>query len=276
MGQMIETASLFPELNRRLIGLLQELNPGEWNSPTLFPKWKVKDIAAHLLDTSIRRLSFQRDNYVLEPGRTISTYIDLTKYLTDIADEWASALSRVSTVILIQLIEEYQNQLAGFLKTIDPYGTAPFSIAWAGEEKSFNWFDIAREYTERWHHQMQIRDVLNKPPLYDRNIYYPVIDTFMRALPYHYRDISADEGHILCVSINGEAGGRWYLKRKNQTWILHNQNDEIPHTIVTIENEAAWKIFVKWGDIKKHFEMIKISGDESLGRHILDMTCIMI
>ncbi|MEJ7682555.1 MAG: hypothetical protein WKG06_32810 [Segetibacter sp.] len=28
---------------------------------------------------------------------------------------------------------------------------------WAGEKKSKNWFHIAREYTEKWHHQMSSR-----------------------------------------------------------------------------------------------------------------------
>jgi hypothetical protein len=33
-------------------------------------------------------------------------------------------------------------------------------VAWAGEAESTNLFDTAREYTERWHHDMQIRSPL--------------------------------------------------------------------------------------------------------------------
>jgi hypothetical protein len=43
------------------------------------------------------------------------------------------------------------------LKELDPFAEAIFSVGWAGEEKSLNWFHIAREYTEKWHHQQQIR-----------------------------------------------------------------------------------------------------------------------
>ena len=32
-----------------------------------------------------------------------------------------------------------------------------FGVAWAGEERSPAWFDVARELTERWHHQAHIR-----------------------------------------------------------------------------------------------------------------------
>ena len=33
----------------------------------------------------------------------------------------------------------------------------------AGEAVSANWFDVAREFTERWHHQQQIRLAIGGP-----------------------------------------------------------------------------------------------------------------
>jgi len=59
-------------------------------------------------------------------------------------------------------------------------------VSWAGEEESANWFDTAREFTERWHHQQQIRLAVNKPGIVTREFYFPVLDCFMRALPYAY------------------------------------------------------------------------------------------
>ena len=59
----IFTAHLFPKLERRLIELLRSLTPGEWETPTVSPRWKVKDVAAHLLDTELRGLSIARDGY---------------------------------------------------------------------------------------------------------------------------------------------------------------------------------------------------------------------
>jgi hypothetical protein len=40
---------------------------------------------------------------------------------------------------------------------LDP-DAAGLAAAWAGETDSRNWFDVAREYTEKWHHQQQLRD----------------------------------------------------------------------------------------------------------------------
>lgn len=274
--RIIETVSLFPELNAKLIELLKGMSADEWHHATNFPTWRVKDIVAHLLDTSIRRLSFQRDGYSPEPGASISSYKELVRHITNMADRWAAAFAGVSPRVLIELVEEYQDQLVEFLQGLDPLGIAHFSVAWAGEEESYNWFDIAREYTERWHHQMQIRDVLGKESLYERHLYYPLLDTFMQALPYHYRKIGKKDGYILCVHIKGDSGGKWFLLRRDRSWKLMYDLREEPDTTVSIENEAAWKIFTKWIDKSAVEKNVKISGDLELGKYMLEMTCIMI
>ena len=64
-------------------------------------------------------------------------------------------------------------------------------MAWAGESESQSWFDVARELTERWHHQQQIRLAAGAPPLDDPRWSGPVFETFLRALPFRYRDTAA-------------------------------------------------------------------------------------
>ena len=53
--QPILTAHLFGPLNDELIALLLGLSPEEWNAPTVAGAWTVKVVAAHLLDTTLRR-----------------------------------------------------------------------------------------------------------------------------------------------------------------------------------------------------------------------------
>ena len=50
----ISVTHLFPVLDDLLLQLLRSLTPDEWNAPTIARLWKVKDIAAHLLDGNIR------------------------------------------------------------------------------------------------------------------------------------------------------------------------------------------------------------------------------
>src|SRR5438445_10080745 len=69
----IFTAHLFPRLDAMLIELLRSLTPEDWEKRTVSPKWKVKDVAAHLLDTPLRGVSIARDGYLPEAPRISSS-----------------------------------------------------------------------------------------------------------------------------------------------------------------------------------------------------------
>ena len=66
-SEPILCAHLFRKVDERLIDLLSSLTPGEWDLPTIAPLWKVRDVAAHLLDTALRKLSIVRDSCYVEP-----------------------------------------------------------------------------------------------------------------------------------------------------------------------------------------------------------------
>lgn len=246
----------------------------EWEKRTHFPNWTVKDILAHLLDTSIRRLSSQRDKYQASKKINIDSYQGLVQYVTDIADRWTDTFADVSPKILTEMIEKYQNELVTFFSSLEPLAQAHYPVNWAGETASANWFDIAREYTERWHHQMQIREALGREPLYSKDLYYPVIDTFMQALPFHFRKTERENGNILGVEITGDSGGTWFLEWKDKNIKLRYDIDKEPDTLVSIKQEIAWKIFTKWNTLSLDKEF-SISGDKELGQHLLSMTCIL-
>ncbi len=50
-------AHLLRRVDERLIDLLSTLKAGEWDIQTIAPLWKVRDVAAHLLATALRKLS---------------------------------------------------------------------------------------------------------------------------------------------------------------------------------------------------------------------------
>ena len=60
---LLSTSKLLPILDRKLIELLSSLTPDEWNAQTVAKRWKVKDVASHLLDGNLRGLSITRDHY---------------------------------------------------------------------------------------------------------------------------------------------------------------------------------------------------------------------
>ena len=53
-------------VDEKLIDLLSSLTPAEWDLQTVAPLWKVRDVAAHLLDTALRKLSIVRDSWYVE------------------------------------------------------------------------------------------------------------------------------------------------------------------------------------------------------------------
>jgi hypothetical protein len=59
-------APIIRQVDEQLIELLTSLDSAEWDLPTIVPQWTVRDVAAHLLDTGLRRLSMGRDNCRLE------------------------------------------------------------------------------------------------------------------------------------------------------------------------------------------------------------------
>src|SRR5439155_16227441 len=150
----ILTAHLFSKLDGLLLDLLRSLAPEDWEKRTVSPKWKVKDIAAHLLDTPLRGVAIGRDGYVAEsPGINLPS--DLAAYINRLNQEGVTVYGRLSPAVLIALMEVATILLAEYHASRDPYALAPYGVSWAGEEKSANWFDTAREFTERWHHQQQ-------------------------------------------------------------------------------------------------------------------------
>jgi hypothetical protein len=93
-------------------------------------------------------------------------------------------------------------------------------VRWAGERESLNWFDTARELAERWHHQPQIREAVKRPGLMTPELYHPVLDCFLRALPFAYRAVPAPPGALVEIEIGGDCGGIWRLHREAESWRL--------------------------------------------------------
>jgi uncharacterized protein (TIGR03083 family) len=270
----ILSAHLLPKIEMKLIELLRSLTIGEWEVQTISPKWKVKDVAAHLLDTQLRKLSLVRDGYVAENPTGHST-ADLVSFIDRLNQEGVDLYRRLSPRVLISLLELASRESAEYHQSLDPFAPATFPVSWAGENTSPNWFDTSRELTERWHHQQQIRLALNRPGIMTHELYHPVLDCFMRALPHTYRKVSADPGTLLQFDISGECGGSWFLHCGGSTWQLTNRPVGKLTSLVTVPQQIAWRIFTKGIDRESAATETQVLGDRDLGLHILNMIAII-
>src|SRR5260370_18745367 len=208
--QPIFTANLFPKLEAKLIELLRSLTAEEWEKQTVAPKWEVKDVAAHLLDTQVRKLAAARHGYKPEDSKKLSPE-KLVALIDHLNAEGVRAYSQLSPDELISWMESASRDSAKYHRLIDPFARAMFPVSWAGEEESANWFDTAREFTERWHHQQQIRLAVDKPGIMTREFYYPVLDCLMLGLPYADRNGSEYSATLARYKISGEGSGSWYM-----------------------------------------------------------------
>ena len=270
----IPTIHLFPVLEEKLMEVLRSLTMAEWNKSTVAKLWTVKDVAAHLLDGNMRAASTMRDNYFGDPPGNIFSNEDLVNYLNGLNADWVRAMKRVSPQALVALMETTGKEYNRLMALQDPFAPAVYSVSWAGETSSVNWFHIAREYTERWHHQQQIRDAVGKPGIMTKELYYPVLDTFMMALPYAYSNTSAKDNTVVQVTITGEAGGDWFITKKEK-WELTKTNTLPVTAQTTISGAIAWKLFSKSRRKTDVMEYISISGDAALGEPALDMISVM-
>lgn len=270
----IDVVHLLPVLDKKLIELLKSLTPEEWHKQTIAKLWVVKDVAAHLLDGNIRILSILRDNYRGEKPE-IKSYRDLVVFLNRLNADWVQAAKRVSPEMLIFLHEITGPLYCNYYASVDPFEKSVFAVDWAGEVESKNWMHVAREYTEKWLHQQQIRDAVNKPGLMTREFFYPFIDIFMLALPHTYRNVNADNGITIQINILSDIGGSWFLTRSEGKWLLNKKENKAATTEISIEPDMAWKLFSKSLRPEHVKDEIKITGNTKLAEVALTMVSVI-
>jgi hypothetical protein len=181
----------------------------------------------------------------------------------------------LSPPVLIGVMKLACDASAQFHESLDPFAPAAFPVSWAGEATSLNWFDTARELTERWHHQQQIRLAANRPGAMTPELYHPVLDCFLRGLPHLYRDVEEPAGTTILVEISGESGGRWFLRRGAERWSFAGQPPERPGSRIVLPQELAWRLFTKGMDRETARSRTAFEGNRALGERVLELTAIV-
>jgi uncharacterized protein (TIGR03083 family) len=274
--QPVDVAPLFEPLRAELLTLLRELAPDAWNRPTVASRWRVRDVVAHLVDGDLRVLSFLRDGHAEPPEEPIGGYDDLVGFLNRLNADWVRAAGRLSPRVMIELLEWAGPRVAAVYAALPPDEPAAFPVAWAGEETSVNWMHVGREYTERWHHQMQVRDAVGAPGLFERRWLAPLLDLSVRALPHAYRAVEASEGATVTVEVTGEGGGEWTLRREGD-WGIYAGSPALPSTTrVRLDPDTAWKTLYHALTPEAARERAEVEGDEELAAPLFRARSVMV
>jgi uncharacterized protein (TIGR03083 family) len=271
--QPIIVSGLFPETLDSLLALLCGLSPADWTKPTACEGWSVKDVALHLLGVEIGNLSRKRDRFS-PPNKPIRDHQDLVRFINDLNDTWVRAMQRISPRLLCDLLRFTGTQVCDYFQSLDPYALGK-PVSWAGPGPAPVWLDLAREYTERWHHQQHIRDAVGRPGLKEPRFFAPVLDAFVRALPYTYRTVEAAEGALVTLALLGESGGQWFVRREDSGWNLYPGTPHEPDASVVLDEDLAWRVFTRSISKEKALAGTQITGNRVLGLRILEMVSII-
>jgi uncharacterized protein (TIGR03083 family) len=262
---------LFEPMLEHLLDLLSRLSEQEWNRATPCQGWSVKDVALHLLGDDIGLLSRGRDKdttSLLPPGPDLVSRINAQNQL------WVEAARRMSPRLLCDLLERTGHQVIDYFRSL-PLMEMNGVVSWAGPDPVPVWFDLAREYTERWHHQQHIREAVEQPGLTEATFLTPVLETFVRALPWTFRAIEAPEGTAVEFKVIGDAGKQWFLVRQEGRWSLFIEHTSAPITVVTMKQETAWRLFTKGVAKEKALADASIEGNRAFAEALFEAVAII-
>jgi uncharacterized protein (TIGR03083 family) len=227
---------LLTEERADFLALLASFGDVDWAEPTEAGRWTVKDVALHLLDDELGWLSRGRDNDMSGLLDDAGDYRQFVAALDAKNQRWVDGASGLSHRVLKDLLEWSGRQVDQYCASLDL--REPSRVIWAGADPVPLWFDLAREFTERWVHQQQIRDAVGLPGSHDR--FLPdVLRTFVWAFPSQYRPEAAP-GTTVQLDF-GHTGGAWMLTREDGRWVLDEGNARLPAASLQMAPQLAWR-----------------------------------
>ncbi|MEZ4669831.1 MAG: maleylpyruvate isomerase family mycothiol-dependent enzyme [Anaerolineae bacterium] len=263
---------LFAPVRAELIKVLSRLSDEQWEQPTVCTGWTVRDVALHLLGDDVGFLSGLRDR---DGQRAeLNSLTEIIEFIDAQNDRWVKATRRMSRRLLISLLLFTGQQCREFIASLDPYEMSG-PIGWAGDQPDPQWLHIAREYTEHWMHHQHICEAAGIVSLKDAQFLNPVLNTFVHALPYAYRNTTAPDDSLVKLVITGEGGGEWHLVREEDYWKLYATTDLKPITTVTLDVDSAWRMFTKGIAADTLRQQATIVGNKVLGEVALNAVAIM-
>jgi uncharacterized protein (TIGR03083 family) len=271
------TAALFRPLLGELLALLRGLSAEDWARPTVAGRWRVRDVAAHLLDGDLRKLAAYRDGHLVPPDAPIASAADLARFVNALNASGVAFAARLSPRLLVDLLAATGEWAADLVGALPPHAPSLFPVSWAGEGASEQWMDTGREYTERWHHQMQIRDAVGAPPvLLEPRWLDPLLDLSVRALPHGYAAVDAPDGARVGFAVDGDDAWAWTVAREGGGWTLRAGADPAAAARVRATPDAGWRLLYNALPDPARAPGVTVEGDAALAAPLLRTRSVIV
>ncbi len=251
--------------------MLTDLTPAEWALPTVCPGWDVHDVVAHVLHDHIRRISGTRDGY---GGAVFENDETLPAFLARANGEFVQAQRAASPRMLIDLLAFLGPQLDDVWAGMDLSAPAPLDVSWAQVESTPSpaWLDIAREFTEFWVHQQQIRDAVGRPGGDSPSLLGGVVSTFMLALPVALHGLDRPAGTV--VELVVPEFGQWRVVREDGRWSLTDTPGDAAATVV-LSADDLWRLGSRGISPEVARSRASITGDPELGVAVTSLLAVI-
>jgi hypothetical protein len=205
----------------------------------------------------------------------VSSYADVLGLINTLNASGVSFAERLSPRVLTDLLDVTGPWVADFIASLAPHGEARISVLWAGEERSENWMDVGREYTERWHHQMQIREAVGAPVLLERRWLHPLLDLSVRAFRRAYAGVEAPVGTAVVFEVDGDAAYSWSVIRETSAWAVVRGRAPGASASVRASAGTAWKLLYNALPHDAALALVVSSGDPRLVAPMLGARSVM-
>jgi uncharacterized protein (TIGR03083 family) len=275
---VVDTRPFFRPLCAEIVTLFRSLTDDDWARPTVAGTWRVRDVAAHLTDTALRRLSFHRDGLIAD-GRPPTSEADLVALINELNGSWVRCATRLSPRVLTDLYVSASTPLADFIESLDLHAVARFAVSWAGQTESPQWLDVGREFTEIWHHGSQIRDAVQAGPFREARWLRAVLEIAMHALPAAYSRAPDASGGTLVLNVTGPSGGMWTLQKIDGTWSCEegrHHGRASATTSVTLSDQTAWRLLFNALHASDPGPLVQVDGDRALARPLFRTRALVI
>src|SRR3954447_7648589 len=130
---------------------------------------------------------------------------------------------------------------------------------------------VAQDLTERWVHQMQIREAVDRVENYPARYLTVVLRTFVWAFPYQYR-VDAPAGTLVQIDLG--TGGAWRLTCDGTTqWSLEEGSVQAPDAHAVFTDDAGWRLLT---GAAVPADGMRLEGARELCQPLLDVRAILV
>jgi uncharacterized protein (TIGR03083 family) len=233
-------APLFQTERERLLELLAELDPPDWQRPSPCPGWTVLGLCTHLAGDDLGFLARHRDGYQGTPEPGHASEEEFVTWLDAMQDAWVTGTRRMSPRIVTDLLAWSGLQVAETLRAQDPSARTA-SVSWAGTGPVPVWLDQLRELSEYWIHRQQLLQAVDRPSDLRADLAGPVLDGLRWAYPFRLGQVSGEPGDTVTISVSGPVDRTWFLVATPAGWEFRDQPGSRGVAAMSVTTEQAWR-----------------------------------